>query len=64
MSVQYLTEQLNVSSGYLSNMLRNLTGANDQQYIHQKVIERANKYLTAGNLSVSEVAYQLGFEHP
>jgi len=44
-------------------MLRSLTGQNAQQHIHEKLIEKAKEYLTATNLSVSEIAYKLGFEH-
>lgn len=63
-TVQYLAEQLNVSPHYLSDMLRSLTGQNAQQHIHQKLIEKAKEILSTTNLSVAEVAYQLGFEHP
>jgi AraC-like DNA-binding protein len=62
-TVEYLAEQLNVSPRYLSDMLRSLTGQNAQQHIHDKLIEKAKEYLTLSNLSVSEIAYQLGFEH-
>jgi transcriptional regulator GlxA family with amidase domain len=41
-----------------------LTGLNSQQHIHNKLIEKAKELLSTTNLSVSEVAYQLGFEHP
>jgi AraC family transcriptional activator of pobA len=44
-------------------MLRSLTGQSAQQHIHGKLIEKAKEKLTATNLSVSEVAYELGFEH-
>lgn len=63
-TVQYLSERLNYSPGYLSDMLRSLTGQNAQQHIHQKLIEKAKEILSTTNLSVSEVAYELGFEHP
>jgi AraC family transcriptional activator of pobA len=63
-TVQYLAEQLTVSPHYLSDMLRSLTGQNAQQHIHQKLIEKAKEMLSTTNLSVAEVAYQLGFEHP
>lgn len=63
-TVQYLADQLNVSPRYLSDMLRSLTGENAQQHIHNKLIEKAKEILSISNLSVSEVAYQLGFEHP
>ncbi|KIO74884.1 AraC family transcriptional regulator [Pedobacter lusitanus] len=63
-TVQDLAENLNVSPRYLSDMLRSLIGQNAQQYIHQKLIERAKQMLSTSNSSVAEVAYQLGFEHP
>ncbi|MBB6239017.1 AraC-like DNA-binding protein [Pedobacter sp. AK013] len=63
-TVQYLSDRLNVSPSYLSDLLRSLTGQNAQQHIHQKLIEKAKEKLSGTNLSVSEVAYELGFEHP
>lgn len=63
-TVQWLAAGINVSPSYLSDLLRNLTGLNAQQHIHQKLVEKAKEILTTGNLSVAEVAYQLGFEHP
>jgi AraC family transcriptional activator of pobA len=63
-TVQYLSDHLNVSPSYLSDLLRSLTGQNTQQHIHQKLIEKAKEKLSGTNLSVSEVAYELGFEHP
>jgi AraC family transcriptional activator of pobA len=63
-TVHYLAEKLNLSPSYLSDMLRSLTGQSAQQHIHQKLIEKAKERLSTTSLSVSEVAYQLGFEHP
>ncbi len=63
-TVEYLAGQLDVPPRYLSDMLRSLTGQNAQQHIHEKLIEKAKEYLTATSLSVSEIAYQLGFEQP
>lgn len=62
-SVQFLSEKLNLSPGYLSDMLRSLIGQNAQQYIHEKLIEKAKERLTTTQLSMSEIAYELGFEH-
>lgn len=62
-SVQYLSERLNLSPGYLSDMLRSLIGQNAQQYIHEKLISKAKERLTMTKLTVSEIAYELGFEH-
>jgi len=63
-TVDYLATELGLSSRYLSDMLRSLTGQNAQQLIHEKLIEKAKDYLTTTQLSVAEIAYQLGFEHP
>jgi AraC family transcriptional activator of pobA len=63
-TVQYLADQLNVSPKYLSDMLKAVTGQSTQQHIHDKLIEKAKECLTTTSLSVSEIAYQLGFEHP
>jgi AraC family transcriptional regulator, transcriptional activator of pobA len=63
-TVEKLATELQVSSSYLSDMLRSLTGQNTQQHIHNKLIERAKEILTTTNLTVSEIAYQFGFEYP
>jgi AraC family transcriptional activator of pobA len=42
-TVQYLSEQLNVTPNYLSDMLKLLTGRSTQQHIHNKIIERAKR---------------------
>jgi AraC family transcriptional activator of pobA len=62
-TVQYLAQQLNYTPNYLSDMLRSLTGLNAQQHIHEKLIEKSKELLSTTNLTISEVAYQLGFEH-
>ncbi|WP_295711535.1 AraC family transcriptional regulator [Mucilaginibacter sp.] len=63
-AVDELAAALNVSAHYLSDMLRSLTGQNTQQHIHAKLVEKAKELLSASELSVAEIAYQLGFEHP
>jgi AraC-like DNA-binding protein len=63
-TVQYVSSQLNVSPNYLSDMLRSLTGQGTQQHIHNKLIEKAKEMLTLTSMSIGEIAYQLGFEHP
>lgn len=63
-TVQFLSEQLNVSSSYLSDMLRSLTGMNAQQHIHNKLVEKAKEKLSLTSLTIGEIAFDLGFEHP
>ncbi len=63
-TVQNLSERLNVSASYLSDMLRSLTGQNAQQHIHNKLIEKGKELISTTPLTIAEIAYQLGFEHP
>ncbi|MET4138247.1 helix-turn-helix transcriptional regulator [Pedobacter sp. UYP1] len=62
-SVTYIAENLNISPGYLSGLLKSLTGQNTQQHLHNKLIDLAKEKLSTTNLSISEIAYELGFEH-
>lgn len=64
LTVQFLADELNLSPRYLSDLLRNLSGQNTQQFIHDKLIEKAKEYIVNGTFSVSEIGYKLGFEHP
>ncbi len=63
-TVQYISQNLNLTPDYLSTMLKSLTGQTTQQLIHNKLIEKAKVKLSTTNLSVSEIAFELGFEHP
>ncbi len=62
-TVQQLAAQLHLSPKYLSSLLRSLTGQNAQQHIHETLLRKAKERLAATGLSVSEIAYSLGFEH-
>jgi len=62
-TVQLLSEKLNMSTQYMRGMLKSLTGQTTQQIIHEKVIEKAKERLSTTELSISEIAYELGFEH-
>lgn len=63
-TVHDISAQLNLSPNYLSDMLRSLTGQNTQQHIHNALIEKAKEKLSTTNLSIGEIAYELGFEYP
>ena len=62
-TVQDVAKELNVSPDYLSSLLKVTTGQNTQHHIHEKLIEKAKEKLSTTKLSVSEIAYTLGFEH-
>ncbi|MNQ52981.1 Arabinose operon regulatory protein [compost metagenome] len=62
-TVLTIAEHLNVSPNYLSGLLKLHTGQTTQQHIHNKLIEKAKEKLSTTNLSISEIAFELGFEH-
>ncbi|MCA5006284.1 helix-turn-helix domain-containing protein [Sphingobacterium bovistauri] len=63
-SVSTIADKLNISANYLGTLLRMHTQLTTQQHIQNKIIDYAKQQLTTTNLSVSEIAYELGFEHP
>jgi AraC-like DNA-binding protein len=62
-TVHYIAENLNISPNYLSGLLKLHTGQSTQQHIHNKLIEKAKEKLSTTDLSISEIAFELGFEH-
>lgn len=63
-TVQQLAHSLHVSPDYLGDLLRTLTGRSTQQHIQDHLIERSKVLLSTTDLSVGEIAYRFGFEHP
>ena len=63
-SVTSIAEQLHISANYLGSILRMYTKQNTQQHIQNKIIEYAKERLSTTAASVSEIAYELGFEYP
>ena len=62
-TVKSIAEEMNISPNYLGSLLRIHTQQNTQQHIQNKLIEHAKERLSTTNLSISEIAYELGFEH-
>jgi len=63
-TVKSLADKVNLSPGYLSDLLKKETGKNTQDHIHFYLIEEAKNMLMSSDKSVSEIAYALGFEYP
>lgn len=63
-SVQQLAQRMHWSPNYLSDALRSATGLSTQRHIHLRLVSLAKEKLLAGRYSISEVAYDLGFESP
>ncbi|PNW28728.1 helix-turn-helix domain-containing protein [Formosa algae] len=63
-TVTQIANDLNLSPNYLSRVLKIVSGQSTQQHIQNKVIEKAKEKLSTTELSVSEIAYALGFDYP
>lgn len=63
-TVKYLAEHVHLSPNYLSDLLKKETGMNAQDLIHYYLIEEAKSLLSSSTLSISELAFSLGFEYP
>lgn len=63
-TVKDLADKVNLSPGYLSDLLKKETGKNAQDHIHYHLIEEAKNLLIGSDKSVGEIAYLLGFEYP
>lgn len=62
--VTYFAEKLNLSAGYLTDLLNKYTGKTTQEHIHLELIKQAKSRLWGTGMSIAEIAYELGFEHP
>lgn len=63
-TIQQCGEALNMSGHYLSDLLKVETGKSAKEHIHLHVIEKAKTLLLSTNHSISEIAYDLGYEYP
>lgn len=63
-TVKYLGKQMGISPSYLSDLLKKETGRNTIEHIHFFIIDQAKNSLLGTEKSVSEIAYNLGFEYP
>jgi AraC-like DNA-binding protein len=63
-TVAYFAEKLFLSPKYFSDLVKNETGHNASEHIHLYILQLAKQMLVEGEQTVSEIAYQLGFEYP
>jgi len=63
-TVSYFGKEMGYSPYYLSDLLKKETGKNIRDHIHHELIEQAKNQLLNSNKSISEIAYDLGFEYP
>ncbi|QES88452.1 helix-turn-helix domain-containing protein [Rhizosphaericola mali] len=63
-SVTDIAEEMHLTPNYLTSLLKVFIGQTTQQYIQNKLIDKAKEKLSTTHLTISEIAYELGFEHP
>ena len=63
-TVDLCGKAMNMSGKYLSDLLKAETGKSLKEHIHLYIVEKAKSTLLNSNLSVSEIAYSLGFDYP
>ena len=63
-TVSYFSELANLSSNYFGDLIKHYTGRSPQDHINQLIIENAKSKLRKNYLSISEIAFNLGFEYP
>ena len=62
-SVAYCADKLHITPNYLGDIIKQSTGSSAINYIHRFVIAKAKQLLLNG-VSISETAFQLGFDFP
>ena len=63
-TVRQMALQLNISSRYLSDMLKQETGKTALEHIHIFLVNEAKNLLVGSDNTIAETAYRLGFENP
>ena len=64
LSVQYCADKLCLSASYLGDLLKKETGVSALKHIQQKMLDVAKERVFDTSRSISEIAYELGFQYP
>ena len=63
-TVKYFADKVCLSANYFGDMIRRQTGQTASEYIQRKIIGRAKEYLLSSDMTMSQIAYELGFQYP
>lgn len=63
-SVLYFAKKANLSTNYFGDLIKHFTGTSPLDHIHEGIVQIAKIKLRQTKLSVSEIAYSLGFDYP
>lgn len=63
-SVRFCASCLHISPNYFGDLIKKEAGKSAQEYIHAFIVDKAKIHLLSTTMSISEVAYHLGFKYP
>ena len=63
-TVAWCADQVHLSPNYFGDLIKRETGCSAQEYIQRNIIGRAKAKMADSHLTVSEIAYTLGFQYP
>lgn len=63
-SVKYFADKVFLSPNYFGDMIRKQTGKTASDYIQDKVIDQAKQALLSSDKTMTQIAYDLGFQYP
>ncbi len=63
-TVKYFADKVFLSPNYFGDMISKQTGKTASEYIQEKVIEKAKENLLSSNKTMSQIAFELGFQYP
>ena len=63
-SVQYCAGEVCLSPNYFGDLVKKETGKTAQEFIHSFIVDKAKFHILETNMTISEIAYHLGFRYP
>ncbi|RKD90012.1 helix-turn-helix domain-containing protein [Mangrovibacterium diazotrophicum] len=63
-TVGYFAEKLNLSANYFGDLMKKETGKSAQEHLHLKLIDKAKEKIFDTEKTISQIAYELGFQYP
>lgn len=61
--VRYFADKVCLSSNYFGDLIKKESGMTAQEYIQNKIINVSKEWVASTNLTVSQIAYELGFQY-
>lgn len=62
-TVKYFADKICLSPNYFGDLIKKETGKTAQEYIQSKLMDTAKEWILGTNKTVSQIAYELGFQY-